>query len=76
MIICDWHKHWEKFWAGKWYKFFPKDTYGETVFDGHMYIYEDTIEEAEQAEITNGFDKFQNEVGAEGVPWMIGEYTL
>jgi len=42
MIIMDWAYLWFHY-SGRWYDLFPTETYGQTMFDTHIYDFKDTV---------------------------------
>jgi len=74
IIIMDWAYLWIHY-TNRWYNLFPTSEYGETMFDTHVYYFEDTVEAEEEAWTLIQWPPVKV-IADEGVPIMIGEYTL
>jgi aryl-phospho-beta-D-glucosidase BglC (GH1 family) len=73
-VIMDWNFQWWHY-QNKWFNLFPPSEYGQVLFDTHIYDFKDTVWEEEA-----DWDQTQwppvKTIANEGVPIMIGEYTL
>lgn len=75
VIIMDWAWLWFHY-SHRWYNLFPKDQYGETMFDTHIYYFEKSVEAEEEAWNLTQWPPVKLIADEKSVPIMIGEYTL